>query len=85
LGYFSNTPWAKSFYALVIGRVLLMAKNIDLNCNTLYQSWSKGWNEAALPLSRYLENALGLITYILNISKVLYNPTKNLEGNQYLN
>jgi len=39
----------------------------------------------ALPLSRYLENALGLITYILTLNGVLHNPTRNLKGNQYFN
>jgi len=33
----------------------------------------------------YPKNALGLITYILIINEVLYNPSKNLEENQYPN
>jgi len=37
------------------------------------------------PSQRYLENAEWLITYILTISRVLHNPTKNLEWNQYPN
>jgi hypothetical protein len=30
---FYKTPWVRSFFTLAIGRVLLMAKRIDLNYN----------------------------------------------------
>jgi hypothetical protein len=60
-----------------------MAKMIDLNFNTLNIHGQK--DGAALPFSWYPKNAFGLITYIMTISGVLHNPTKNLEGNQYPN
>jgi hypothetical protein len=70
IGVLCKTPCAYSFWPTLL----------EAHCSGL-----EGWNEVALPLSRYPENALGLITYFFIISEVFYNLPKNLEGNQYPN
>jgi len=42
-----------------------------------YCSWLEGWSEDAVPLLQYPEIAEWIITYILTISEVLHNFTKN--------
>jgi hypothetical protein len=69
LGYFVK-------HHVLIHFGLWFYKNIFMNRR---MEWSY------ITLFKYPENALGLITYILTINKVLHNCTKNLEGNQYLN
>jgi uncharacterized membrane protein len=54
-------PWAKSFSAQIILVVLLMARRMGLNYNTLVQ---------------YPKNDLGSITCLSTLFGVLHNPTK---------
>jgi hypothetical protein len=45
-----------------------------------YCSCPKRLNEHAIPLARYPRNALGFITYILKLGRVLHSPTKTYKG-----
>jgi uncharacterized membrane protein len=70
IGVFCKTPWAKSFPTYVIGRVLFMARRIELNCNTLVQ---------------YCKNVLVSIAYLFTLCGVLHNPTKTYPKDNLIN